>query len=279
MARIVPAEQQALDRPWRKWASIAVGGFVVVSLIFGFLILPTGQKGAYGLDTFSAICRAFGVPGYGVNARGAPAGAAPPVSQVAWTPDTRHLLANASPERGAKLATEVCGGCHGENGVSVDPTQFPNLAGHPVHAIFKQLSDYRAGDRVNETMQGVAQGLEPQQMADAAAYYAARTAVERLPAETAVDPAIMRLVNAGDPARALPACNGCHGGEHSGPVETPLLLGQPADYLAAQLAAFGKGERHNDLYQRMRSISGLLTPAEAKALAVYYGGMPVPKYR
>src|SRR4051794_22140515 len=202
MARIVPAEQEALDRPWRKWASIAVGGFVVVSLIVGFLILPTGQKGAYGLDTFSAICRAFGVPGYGVNARGAPAGAAPPVSQVAWTPDTRRLLANASPERGAKIAAEVCGGCHGENGVSGDPTQFPNLAGHPIHAIFKQLSDYRAGDRANETMQGVAQGLEPQQMADAAAYYAARPAVERVPAETAVDPAIMRLVDAGDPARA-----------------------------------------------------------------------------
>jgi hypothetical protein len=107
MARIVPAEQEALDRPWRKWASIAVGGFVVVSLIFGFLILPTGQKGACGLDTFSAICRAFGVPGYGVNARGASAGAAPPVSQVAWTPDTRRLLANASPERGAKIAAEV----------------------------------------------------------------------------------------------------------------------------------------------------------------------------
>ena len=39
-------------------------------------------------------------------------------------------------------------------------------------------------------MQGVAQGLQPQQMADAAAYYAARPAVERVPAETAVDPAI-----------------------------------------------------------------------------------------
>jgi hypothetical protein len=50
-------------------------------------------------------------------------------------------------------------------------------------------------------------------------------------------------------------------------------------YLAAQLAAFAKGECHNNLYQQMRSISGLLTPAEAKALAVYYGGMPVPKYR
>src|SRR3954466_9506071 len=140
MARIVPAEQEALDRPWRKWASIAVGGFVVVSLIFGFLILPTGQTGACGLDTLPAICRAVGVPGYGVNARGASAGAAPPVSQVAWAPDTRRVPPDASPERGAKLATEVCGGCHGENGGTVDPTQFPNLAGGRLHAIFKQLS-------------------------------------------------------------------------------------------------------------------------------------------
>ena len=93
----------------------------MVGLLCGFLILPTGQKGAYGLDTFSAICRAIGVPSYGVNARGAPAGTAQPVSQVAWTSDTRRLLANASPERGPKLATEVCGGCHGENGVSVAP--------------------------------------------------------------------------------------------------------------------------------------------------------------
>ena len=97
MARIVPAEQEALDQPWRKWASIAVGGFVVVGLLCGFLILPTGQKGAYGLDTFSAICRAIGVPSYGVNARGAPAGTAQPVSQVAWTSDTRRLLATPRP--------------------------------------------------------------------------------------------------------------------------------------------------------------------------------------
>ena len=116
MARIVPAEQEALDRPWRKWASIAVGGFVVVSLIFGFLVLPTGQKGAYGLDTFSAICRAFGVPGYGVNA-GVPRAAqhhrsrrwpGPPTRVTSW-PTPRPSEAPSSRPRSAAAATARTG--------------------------------------------------------------------------------------------------------------------------------------------------------------------------
>ena len=40
----------------------------------------------------------------------------------------------------------------------------------------------------------------------------------------------------------------------------------------AQLTAFASGQRHNDIYHRMRSVASKLTPSEMQLLAVYYSG-------
>jgi cytochrome c553 len=64
----------------------------------------------------------------------------------------------------------------------------------------------------------------------------------------------------------------CHGADAGGPIEVATLTNQHQDYLQAQLEAFANGQRHNDIYHRMRSVASGLTPREIVLLAVYYAG-------
>jgi cytochrome c553 len=50
------------------------------------------------------------------------------------------------------------------------------------------------------------------------------------------------------------------------------LTGQHLDYLRAQLKAFASGERHNDIYHRMRSVASRLSDDEIERLALHYAG-------
>ena len=272
--RAVPAEQEALDRPWRVWASVAVGTFVLVSFALGFLLLPETQGS--GFNPLAAICRAIGIPGYERSASTADVSVTPG-SQIAWTSSARTLIRNASIEHGATVVADVCAACHGEDGIGVDPS-FPNLAHQPAPAIFKQLQDYKSGSRQGgqaEVMAPLAQELDAQQMADVAAYYASRAPRDRIEANSAVRLSIVRLATIGDPARGLAPCDACHGPSRSGPEGTPVLLGQSQPYLEEQLRLFASRERDNDLFVRMRTIAAQLTPEEMRGLAIYYGGNPV----
>ena len=75
---MTPAEPDALDKPWRLWASVAIISVLAFSVVFGFLILPVVQGRAAGIDAFTAICRAVGI------AAGSP---------VEWEPLGRRNLA------------------------------------------------------------------------------------------------------------------------------------------------------------------------------------------
>ena len=57
-----------------------------------------------------------------------------------------------------------------------------------------------------------------------------------------------------------------------GPIETPTLSGQYAQYLETQLEAFAAGQRHNDIYHRMRNVASKLSPSEMKLVAIFYSG-------
>ena len=170
---------------------------------------------------------------------------------------------------GVEIA-QGCAGCHGERGIAADP-QNPNLAGQSAVAIYKQLHDYKSGSRVHEIMSGIVKGLDDQQIIDVAAHFAsgARRVLDPTTAEV-IDPDIVRLVERGDPARGLPACNSCHGFNAGGPLETPTLSHQNREYLARQLHAFKSDGRRNDIYTRMRSVASKLTDREIEKLANFY---------
>jgi len=259
------------DRQWRVWSSVAVSATVLSGILLGVLIIPVVQGMSNGIDAFTAICRALGVlPGSPARQQVIDRTPPTPVSQVVWTPGVLQILAEAKPERGRAKVQEVCISCHGEQGVSVSP-EYPNLAGQSGAAIYKQLSDYRTGSRTNQLMTDIAKALDEATLADVAAYYAAQP--KRNPDPTTLaesPPAIVRLVELGDPSRNIPPCAACHRAGSGGPIEAPILSEQGRDYLVLQLKMYASGDRRNDVYGRMRTIASRLTPAEIDGLAAYY---------
>ena len=139
------------------------------------------------------------------------AGRRQPSSTVAWTPATRELLTQGDPARGAALAT-ACNNCHGANGISADAA-IPNLAGHSVAAIYKQLEDFKSNRRNAMVMGVFVAPLSQQQMLDLAAHYAALPnplAAGSAKADVA-DAAAKALAEVGAPLRGIASCAACHG--------------------------------------------------------------------
>jgi cytochrome c553 len=259
------------DRQWRIWASATVFATVLSGILLGVLIIPVVQGMSDGIDAYTAICRALGVlPGSPARQQVSDRTPPTPVSQVVWTPGVLQILADARPERGRAKVQEVCFACHGEQGMSVSP-EYPNLAGQSGAAIYKQLSDYRTGSRTNQVMTDIAKALDEATLADVAAYYAAQP--QRNPDPTTLaesPPAIVRLVELGDPSRNIPPCAACHRRGSGGPIETPVLSEQGRDYIVKQLKMYAAGDRRNDVYGRMRMIASRLAPTEMDGLAAYY---------
>ena len=141
-------------------------------------------------------------------------------------------------------------------------------------ALYKQLHDFRSGARDNETMLPLVKDLNDKEIVDLAAYYGRllRGAIDPEESGRYVGIDIQNVVSNGDVARGLPPCSACHQVRAGGPIETPTLTGQYAQYLEAQLKAFAGGTRHNDIYHRMRSVAAKLTPNEIRLLAIYYSG-------
>ena len=196
MSALPPQVPASVDNLWRRSASVFVAAFVLLSLVLGFIVLPLRDQGRLG--PFAAICRALGIPGYARIPPLLTGPASPPASLVAWTPETRALL-RCSATRGAAVVKDVCSACHGEDGKSVDPTQFPNLTGQSASAIFKELHDFKSGDRKSDIMGPVAQQLSDQQIADVAVYYAAQKRADLMAAASGVDLDIVRLARIGAP--------------------------------------------------------------------------------
>jgi DmsE family decaheme c-type cytochrome len=79
-----------------------------------------------------------------------------------------------------KAASELCAGCHGEQGVvspgpdlSVAP-EFPNLAGQDSQFLANAIRAYRSGSRTNETMRDMAGTLDESAINDVASYFASQ---------------------------------------------------------------------------------------------------------
>lgn len=86
------------------------------------------------------------------------------------------LAAVSSPALGGdigagKAKAGVCAGCHGPNGISVNPL-WPNLAGQHAEYLAKQMKDFRDGRRTDPVMAPMAQGLTDEDIENLAAYYA-----------------------------------------------------------------------------------------------------------
>lgn len=270
-----PAPLPGHRRHWSLIAALVVVGALVFSTVVGLVVIPLAQAPGAGLTPWLAICRALGVaPGTPAQPQPPVSATAQPVSQVEWSPKTLQILASADQRPGAALAASVCASCHGDQGFSISDA-FPRLAGQSPAAIYKQLSDYRSGARVNPTMTMIAGALTQDQLAEVASYFGHIQSGGPLLGRAQLaggDAGMIQLINRGDPARRLPPCQACHASGVGGPPEAPVIDGQNAGYLARQLTAFRTGDRRNDVYRRMRDIAGRLSPDEINRVSATYQG-------
>jgi cytochrome c553 len=182
-------------------------------------------------------------------------------------------------EKGKSLAG-VCAGCHGIDGNSTVASQ-PNLAGMGWQYTVRQLKHFKTGQRDNAIMKGFAANLSDDDMKALGAYYATQKARSVGSKDLALAKTAEKLYRAGDAARGVPACAGCHSPSGAGiPGQYPRLGGQHAEYTLAQLAAFKSGARgkasKEDAHPNgklMMSIAAKLSDSEIKALAEYTAGL------
>jgi Cytochrome c553 len=172
----------------------------------------------------------------------------------------------------AKSAT--CMACHGMDGNSANP-EWPSLAGQHASYITKQLKHFKANERSNPLMSPMAMMLGDQDVEDLAVYYASTTSRPTGEAEPSKVKLGERLYRAGNPAKGVPACAGCHGPTGAGNpgAAYPRIGGQHAVYAAAQLRAYKSGARATDPNSMMRAITTKLSEDEIDAVASYLQGL------
>ncbi|QDO81897.1 c-type cytochrome [Shewanella psychropiezotolerans] len=79
-------------------------------------------------------------------------------------------------EQGRQLANTRCEACHGPVMLS-QAGLFPSLRGQKQAYLYKQLKDFKSGDRADINMQAQAGGLTDEQMRDLTFYYSLLTPI------------------------------------------------------------------------------------------------------
>ncbi|HEX8962893.1 MAG TPA: c-type cytochrome [Rhodocyclaceae bacterium] len=175
--------------------------------------------------------------------------------------------------RAQPIATSVCAACHGADGNSIGAPN-PKLAGQHPEYLFKQMRNFKSGERQNPIMNGMIAAFNEDQMRDLAAYFSAQKQVGDQAKGKDTLALGQKIFRAGVAAKGLPACAGCHGPSGAGiPAQFPRIGGQLSDYLETQLKAFRDNTRANDPNKMMRTIALKMTDAEIKAVADYAAGL------
>ncbi len=183
------------------------------------------------------------------------------------------FAANAADAEAGKAKSAVCAACHGADGNSSNP-MWPSLAGQHASYIYKQLSDFKAGSRINASMAGMVAGLSDDDMKNLAAYYETQS-----PRSVAFDGELIArgesIYRGGITETGVAACMGCHSpsGKGNGPAGWPSLKGQYPEYIVTQLQAFKQGARTNDPGKMMGNLVGRMSEMEMKAVAAYVAGI------
>jgi cytochrome c553 len=111
-------------------------------------------------------------------------------------------------------------------------------------------------------------------MRSVAAFYAGQKLIPEKATDKNTIELGQRIFRGGIAEKNVPACAGCHGPTGAGmPAQYPLLGGQYAEYIEAQLKAFRSGERANDPNRMMRMTAARLSDVEIKAVANFIAGL------
>jgi cytochrome c553 len=247
---------------WVRWSVLALVALTVVSVLVGFVWLPSVHRDFSAQGLWTAICRAAGVPADWSG--GSPVRAKATATDVVLDRSMTRVASSDSVGRGATLALN-CTMCHGAQGMSASDA--PNLAGQYPEVVIKQLEDYRSGKRRNALMEELAQKASERDIADVAAYYASLPKARTAP--TTYDESLPTLVRVGAPLRNIAPCIACHGGTDQ-KLGAPWIEGMPKAYLVQQLQGFRSGARGNDSEAQMRNVARAMTDAEIDEVSTFY---------
>ena len=173
----------------------------------------------------------------------------------------------------------MCAGCHGEDGMSIDPTTFPNLAGQYAGYIYKQVLDFQLANRNDDTMSSMAGMVtETQDLMDIAAFFASQKTMKGKKGDAKLAKKGEKLyMNGNKKLGDYAACIRCHGKNGKGKDKSnslfPVIGGQTRDYLIKQLKDFKSGTRTNDPASMMAMVAQGLSDDEIKAVAEYLSGL------
>ena len=158
-------------------------------------------------------------------------------------------------QQAGKASTVGCAGCHGDQGVSSNPTT-PSLAGQDGEYLVAALRAYKNGARADETMKTLAGPLDDTAMKNIAAYYAAQ------------EPQAVNVRPPSTTQELTQKCDRCHGlnGNSTDP-RIPALAAQRVEYLQTALREFQTGARTSS---EMHAMSDVLSADDIKNLAAYY---------
>ena len=169
--------------------------------------------------------------------------------------------------------TNVCAACHAIDGNSAI-TANPKLAGQHPEYLYKQLTNFKSGERANAVMSGMAGMLSDADMHAVAEYFSKQTLNLGQAKKNGAGSLGEKIYRAGIQANNVPACAACHGPSGDGlPVKYPRLGGQHSEYVLNQLRQFRLGTRANDEAKVMRTIAAKLTDQEMEAVADYIQGL------
>ena len=191
-------------------------------------------------------------------------------SQV-FAAEAAAVVAKPDLAKGQATSTAVCGACHANDGSRGIPAN-PILQGQHPEYLVKQLTEFKAGKRVNPIMTGMAATLSDDDMKNVAAFYASTQAAAGAAKNKDTVQLGERIYRGGIADRSIPACAGCHSPNGAGiPAQYPRLGGQHAEYIESQLTSFRAGQRANSA--QMLAIAAKLNDKEIKAVADYMEGL------
>jgi cytochrome c553 len=170
------------------------------------------------------------------------------------------LAGPAKAQNALEAKLQVCGSCHGQNGEPIN-AMTPIIWGQQTNFLVKQLHDYRAGDRDNPIMKGMASSLSQEELRPAAVYFTGKM----WPAKKAGTAA------AGAAPDGMQVCQVCHQQGFTGGAPAPRLAGQSYDYLIKSMNDFASGARNNNM--DMVKIMSMLTQQQREAMAKYIAGL------
>jgi cytochrome c553 len=154
----------------------------------------------------------------------------------------------------------ACAVCHGQNGVPTDPKTIPIIWGQERAYLFKQMRNYRNGERENPIMTPIAKALAEEDLRKIAAYFAAKPwPAQQAASTTAPLP------------KGIAQCQPCHQPNFQGGPPAPRLAGLSYEYLVASMRSFAADHRSNN--GDMPKFMQMLSESERDAIARYLSAL------